>query len=421
MVLGVFVTLVFAILLLHNFKMGVIWIAMTIQFLSYLGIGIGNLKIFAVLVALIVPLYIVNYKTVGREPYPKPLFIASILFVSSFLVTFFLTGRHHFPIVLSNIITYFVFPFVFWKSLRSYKDVKLAINVFYYFMSLAVLMGFLELILRHNYAFELVSSLFVLEDFSIDSTSVRYGLKRCNSFFSYFSTYGVATFIAFVVFFIKGMWIKHEKHNYMLLSIACFFAALSTGSRAIYAGLFTAMAFLLVNRKFIESKAGNLLFFGAMILFPLIFNVGFEIFDSIVNSDESKYARGSSFEMRLMQWEACTEYFFHSPWIGNGRMYIWDVVKPEHFELLGAESIWFSILVDYGIFGAFVFLFLIFACCKVLYSYNKRLVCLPIGYLFILSLSPDQGIQYNLLITVTILLIRMFQLKNGDKLNIRLI
>jgi len=276
-------------------------------------------------------------------------------------------------------------------------------------MSIAVIAGIIELIARQNFAFNIIESIFSLEDFSIDADSVRFGLKRCNSIFSYFSTYGVATLISLIVFYIKyfkfgigGRWTS-------LLVFLCAFAAFSTGSRAIFLGLFVALFTLFFDRKFLSSSIGGKFIFLIMMLSPLLMQIAYQVMDSIINSDTSKYASGSTSDLRLMQWEACYEYFLDSPWFGNGRMYIWDVVKEEHFELLGAESIWFSILVDYGLLGAVAFLYLIYACCKCLYSYNKRLIGLPVGYLLVLSLSPDTGIQYNILISFTILLIKMYQ------------
>ena len=149
--------------------------------------------------------------------------------------------------------------------------------------------------------------------------------------------------------------------------------------------------------------------FASFLLLPVLLEVGYQVLDSIINSNTSKYAGGSSSELREMQWEICLPYFLDSPFVGNGRMFIWDTVKEANYGLLGAESIWFSILVDYGLLGAFAFLFMIFACSKHLYAYNFRLICLPISYLLIVSLSPDMGVTYNTVLSFTVLILRMFQ------------
>ena len=163
-----------------------------------------------------------------------------------------------------------------------------------------------------------------------------------------------------------------------------------------------------------STKAGVLFFLTMVVFLPLLTTILYQMIDSMVNSSTSEYARGSSLKMRTWQWKICYPYFMDSPIVGNGRMFIWDVVKKAHSKLLGAESIWFSILVDYGLLGASAFLYLIYACARHLKRCNFRLICLPIGYLLILSLSPDQGITYNVLISFTVLIIRMFQFLNKN-------
>lgn len=414
MVVGLVITFFFLLLLLHNYSKAIIWIAMTLQFLSYLGTGIGGLKIFNIVVAASILLFFVNKKKISQDPYPKPLVYGSVLFIFSFLITSYSSGWMSLPTVISNIMTYFLFPFLLWKSIKSSKELNLAINIFYYVIAIAIFWGIIEIILRRNVIFEVVESIFVLEDFTINADTIRYGVKRCNSFFSYFSTYGVATFIAFIVFFTKGRWFPDKKHNYVALSILCIIAAFSTGSRAVYLGLFVALLLLLTDRKFIFGKYGVLLFCIVILFSPLFYSICVQIIDSMLYSDKSMYASGSSAELRFDQWGVCEYYFLKSPWVGNGRMYIWNEVSPNNPELLGAESIWFSILVDYGILGALSFICLIIACAVCLFRCNKRLICLPIGYLLILSLSPDQGIQYNILITSTVLLIRLYQFEKSS-------
>ena len=90
-------------------------------------------------------------------------------------------------------------------------------------------------------------------------------------------------------------------------------------------------------------------------------------------------------------------------------MYIWDEVAPANPMLLGAESIWFSLLVDYGIMGALTYIIMILGCIMLLRKYDSRLIFMPIGYFLILFLSPDTGIQYNLLLTYVVLAVKMYK------------
>lgn len=409
MVASIIVTILFVLLLLQKFKKGIVITAMTIQVLSYLGTGIPTVKLFFLLSILAFFLYPFFRKQLSADAYPKWLALASLLFLLSFTLTTISSGYMHWQTVVVNAFSYFFFPFIFWKCLDSKRQVLLALNVLVKLMTVAVIIGVVEAFFRKNLVFDLIQNMFVVEDFSFDDDRVRFGLKRCSSFFAYFSTYGIASFMAFVVLYVKCFLLKYKNGWEQKLMILCAFAAFSTGSRATFLGLFLAVFMLLFSKMFIKTKFGVNLLSLVFVLLPVLVVVGYQVADSMINSDTSKYASGSTSDLRSIQWEACLPYFLDSPILGNGRLYIWDVVKAAHFELMGAESIWFSIMVDYGLLGAFVFLFLIFSCSKELWRYNWRLICLPIGYLLILSLSPDTGITYNILISFTVLIIRMFQ------------
>ena len=413
MVVSLILTVIFCILILCRFKRGIIISAMTLQLLSYLGTGIPTVKIFFLISILAFILYPMSKKQLSHDAYPKWLTMASCLFLISFALTTVNSGYMHWQTVVVNAFSYFFFPFVFWKCLDSAKRVNLAFSVLVKLMTIAVFFGIIEAFLRVNLVFNLIQNLFAVEDFSFDDERVRFGLKRCSSIFSYFSTYGIAAFMTFVALYVRCIIFKHKSKWQSVLMLLCAFAAFSTGSRAVFLGLFLACYMLLINKKFLKTKTGRKFLVISFLLLPVLCVVGYQVADSIINSNTSQYAGGSTSDLREIQWEACLPYFLESPILGNGRLYIWDVVKEAHYELLGAESIWFSIMVDYGILGAVAFLFLIFACGKELWRLNWRLICLPVGYLLILSLSPDTGITYNVLISFTVLIIRMFQFKTN--------
>lgn len=409
MILSVVILIYFILLLVVDFKKGIVISAMTVQMLSYLGTGIPNVKLFFLLSIIAFVLYPVNRKILSTDAYPKWLAWASGVFLLSFTLTTINSGYMHWQTVVINAFSYFFFPFVFWKSLTSQKQVNRALNILVKLMTIAVVFGVIEAFFKKNLLFDFIQNAFTLEDFSFDDDRIRFGLKRCNSIFSYFSTYGIAAFMTFIVLYVRCFLLYHKSQWEPKLMILCAFAAFSTGSRAIFLGLFLACYLLLCNKEFLKSKFGMNLLSLAFLLLPILVVVGYQVVDSMINSDTSKFASGSTSELRTIQWEACLPYFLDSPILGNGRLYIWDVVKAAHYELLGAESIWFSIMVDYGLLGALAFLFLIYSCCKELFKYNWRLISLPIGYLLILSLSPDTGITYNTLLCFTVLIIRMFQ------------
>ena len=79
-----------------------------------------------------------------------------------------------------------------------------------------------------------------------------------------------------------------------------------------------------------------------------------EIFQSIVNSNQTNI--GSSQDMRQTQYDIGIYYFLQAPILGHGTAYIWNYVTQYNPEMFGAESIWLSLMVDYGIVGCITYL-----------------------------------------------------------------
>lgn len=408
MVLGLLVTCIYLIYLTTHFKKGVILTGMTIQFLSYIGTGIPKIKIFTILVCAIICLYIFNKQLFKHSAhYPKLIIYSSLLFSFSFVISEIYTRTdHHWLTIISNIITYFIFPYYLWKCIDSKKNVLFALKVLTVVFVIAFIFCVLELLSSQNYFANVVSDLFVIEDWVEVREDVRFGVKRCNSIFAWYMPLGLFASCCSLLYFILTYKFKYVFNHAFLFIIIGVFMSIVCGSRAVLLGLVVAIAILFLSRKtlkrFLTPRAILLL----LVLSPIIIFFLYQFFDSIINSDTTQYAAGSNKEMRLNQWAICLPYWLQSPWIGNGRLYIWEVVSPDNYELYGAESIWFSIFVDYGILGAIVFILLLLSCSYYLYKIEKTMICVPVAYLITLSFSPDQGATYNILLTFTIMLIK---------------
>ena len=408
MILGLIITLLYLFYIFTRFKRGVIFVGMTIQFLAYIGTGIPKIKIYTLLVCVILLLYIIQSRKFKRsEQYPKLLSYSSILFILSFVISEIYTRTgHHWMTVISNILTYFFFPFFFWKCLDSKANIKYAIKLLTIVFACSFFFCIAELVFSQNYFTKVISELFVLEDWTEVREDIRFGVKRCNSIFSWYMPFGLFASFCFLFYFILYYKLCNNIRNISILLVFALFMSFVSGSRAVMLGLIAGIVIMCYSRKTVNRLLSPKLLLLIIVFSPLIVTFLDHFFDSIINSDTSKYAVGSNKEMRLNQWAICLPYWLQSPWIGNGRMYIWDVVKPSNYFLYGAESIWFSIFVDYGLFGAFVFLFFLLSCSYYLYKIDKTWICLPVAYLLTLSFSPDSGATYNILLTFTILLIK---------------
>ena len=432
MLLGLLVVVLFLCFFIKDYRKGIILAAMTIQFLAYLGTGIPGVKISTLLMLISIAIYLfkktikqINPRIVsfqGEADYPKSLIIVSLLFITSFLISDYNAENRQTAIVITNILTMFFFPYVFWKSISSMEYLRYAIKCLIVLFTISFIIAIPELLFRHNYYIDVIGNLFLLEDFVIDAHTVRFGIKRLNSIFSYLSVLGTISCFAFFLFF-------NLKYRYTYLydkykvSINCLclilpFMAFATGSRAIFLGLFAIFLSCVCDRCFFKHKSFKKLLLIFIVVSPIVLYIVAMVIDSIINSDTSKYAQGSTSDLRMLQWAICLPYFLESPLWGNGRMFIWDVVAKENPMLLGAESIWFSILVDYGIFGGIAFLSLLLVTGRLLFKVKKAFVFFPVSYFLITLVSPDSGIQYNVYLTFVILLLKSNYFAKEDKVTL---
>ncbi|MFV0323625.1 MAG: O-antigen ligase family protein [Bacteroides xylanisolvens] len=410
--LSLFLTIMMLLLLLKNYRKGIMLTAFVIQPLTYIGSGLGNVSLYYILAGIALIMFLFYSEQLKPFKYPKLLLISTSLMSISYLITNSLCNHPNTIMIIGNIITQFVFPFILWCVISRKKDVDFSINCLKWMWIVTIVVMILEQIFRHNYFTDIVEFSFKTCDFVIDANTIRYGLKRTNSIFSYFSTCGVfcslSTFIIWII--VSKLHIKDNIYIFLLFIIP--FVAFSTGSRAILLAVCVILLGVFTDRNIVKSKLYKTILFSCIILTPILIGYVSKIVDSVVNSNESSGVEGSTSDLRLLQWEACLPSFLDSPIWGNGRMYIWDVVAPRHSILQGAESLWFSLLVDYGIMGGITYLFMIFSCIIILYKLDARLTYLPIAYFLILCLSPDAGIQYNQLLTFVVLAIKMMETKS---------
>ena len=138
--------------------------------------------------------------------------------------------------------------------------------------------------------------------------------------------------------------------------------------------------------------------------------------DSFVNSDTA--VSGSSMDMRLMQFSVILPFFFNSPIWGNGYAYTWTFVKAVDSDLLGAESVWLQIPVDFGIIGIIAYVICILYMAKKLSKcLGKRGVAMPLAIISAYSLSTFLGLELNYFFILCIIIIKLYEYnkKNDDE------
>lgn len=165
----------------------------------------------------------------------------------------------------------------------------------------------------------------------------------------------VGTLIIFTLFIRRQI----PKFVFVLLMLMLFLDMLFCGVRSVIGALLVAIAVYMVLKRQFKVLAYSLLI---GLVFLLILSTNDFLYGYVASifdwSDKSEVANGSNFSMRANQLMAAFKEMERSPIIGNG--YSWHLYYLQsydnHPELFGFESLVFTVLCDWGIWGVLVWI-----------------------------------------------------------------
>ena len=119
--------------------------------------------------------------------------------------------------------------------------------------------------------------------------------------------------------------------------------------------------------------------------------------------------------MREEQLVISLVYWLQNPIFGNGPTYTFTTVKEADAGIQGAESIWFILMIEYGVIGCIAFLTTIIASIYYLYK-NKMtpLIFLVLMFFVNKSLSSVPGISEGFFLLYIVFLVRVELLRRRD-------
>ena len=392
--------------------------ASTLLFLPHFSSGIPGVKLlYLVCIFQTILFYSKGYNHKTTNPYPLWLAIPSIMTSIGYLMSNYYGINKNISIILVNCICYFFYPYIIWNLLKSPTEIKFFLKsllTFFFFTSLYALT---EMILRKNYIadfcreYGLIESLMGTED-----VRVRFGFVRCNSIFSYSSALGMlSSLIFFIIVNLKSLKIVISKKKENILLFLLPFCVILSGTRSQMVVFFICLCSLFLTNNFYKNKISKYII-AAILLLTIFFGDFFiNILTSILDSNKSR-VEGSSTDLRIAQYEICYQYFCNNPIWGNGRNYIWEHVRPYHNLLFGAESVWFQLMVDYGLVGCINYLLVVIGCIVLLKKYSLALCLFPIAFLTGKTLSIVIGVEQSTLLILTILLIKIYKFKSSERI-----
>lgn len=405
----IIILLIFIFFSFRKFEKTVLTTASTLLFLPHLLSGIPGVKLLYGVCILQIIIFIFNRKKYNSPTeYPKEILYPCLLASIGYIISNLQGKINHIEISIINILCFFVYPYVVWKILYNKKNFNYFLKSLFTFFVIVGLYTCIEILSGKNYFTEIGTKFGIIEEsFILTESSERFGLLRCNSFLPWSSSLGMScSFIFFLILLIKSYQLSPPKYITTSLIILMPLCVLFCGTRSQMVVFISCVIPLLLSKRFIKSKTSKYIYILFTIAIIIALPLLSTIIDSIINSNNTS-VEGSSSDLRTRQFEICLPYFLESPIWGYGKNAIWEYVRANNPALLGAESIIFVQMIDYGIVGCITYLLICLGCSKVLWKKSPISSILPLSFLIGKILSTVIGIELSFLILITITILKL--------------
>ena len=360
-------------------------------------------------------------KNTIRFPFALPL---GIFALSEFLSSFFASTSGNFLNFIQNIFVAILFLYVIWDYINTSRDLKLVIKGYTIMFSAAIILSLFEQITHYNPIIALEKALLPATaptGLIWESQQVRFGgVFRAQAFMSISITYGAYCVMFFLFYFFFTN--KYPLYNYFhkvknkLFTTGLALGSVLSGSKAPIVSLIIGFIPLLKLKWIVKFKVIIPLVILGAILLPMAKSVYDDLYMAMTAENVYDYQGGSSLAMRKMQLEVSLNEFEKAPIIGNGTKYLSHAKSIYGSELLGAESIWFGLLIEKGCLGIFAFIvILLYPLFMKKLLYKKVYAALALGWLSINTMTTIPGLGNTFYYTLIILLYKAQLINENEK------
>lgn len=409
MVLNWLLLLILFIGLCVNYRKTIFWVACFFPILNMFG-GLGPVSLIQLFGLMAIVVAVCRH---GATLKKCPILYAGVVFLIVCGVSNFINERHT-PSMLGYVSLNALLPIVLWYFAKSGTEIRLFLKVWTIYLLIICIYGYYEAATNSNpfaeWACDEKNKLFG-GYYHAYSSGIRFGVKRIQSLMLWRDACGAisALFWGLLYYFrtykkeyLDTLWMKYATAALMIMLPV---TVLLTGTRACIAILVVCMVGTIKRLS-----AGYL---GVVCIFSiLVYLFAAPYISSISHSfSETDSVSGSSIYMRQMQLAAVFNTLKQSPLFGNGFGSWWDYSKWGE-DILGAESIWFLLLLKVGLIGTIVFVFIILLLARfIILSKRPYVLVIMIASLVGLTLSSLPGFSMPLLIIFISAMIRIYNNK----------
>ncbi len=404
---------IFVVLIVYSFthyRKAVLLSASSLLFLPNVVSGIPGVKmLYAISIWQIFLFSFNGYYKQRQSKYPMWLLVPSLLTCFGYLMSDFYGISKNLPLIIVNCLCYFYYPYIVWHLLDSKVAVQSFIKYLLTFFFVVAIYALIELAIGRNVVADICWDYGLTEGFmGTEDSRKRFGLLRCTSILPYSSALGMLSALMFFILLnMKALNVEIIKNKEKILLFLLPFCVLLSGTRSQFCVFAICLVPIFFWKDFLRTKTAKVLLLLGIVVLVAFSGLFIEIVSSIMDSDNSNVG-GSTSDLRDAQLEICLQYYAQNPIWGNGRNYIWEYVRPYHPMLMGAESVWFPTMVDYGLVGCINYLLVIIGSIVMLCKKSFVLLFFPLAFLFGKTISIVIGVEQSTLLVFTILLYKMY-------------
>lgn len=289
-----------------------------------------------------------------------PLSASFLLMICSLFLSNYFAHEKHTSSMFLMILSQYLVVFIFWQL---YRTSPMMVTMFFVkaLLTLGFIISFYSLFETITKTNPLVRFFVNVEAYSSDSIidEIRFGLKRSQGVFSMHTTNAGIALISFATLYVCRFngYIKHKLINNAMIALL-FMTVFFTGARSGIAALMISLP------MFLDKRSLSVKCIFLLCLLGFILSIGTSgylssIIDAFVDTEK---VGGSNTNMRENQLDISLAYLMQSPIFGNGIQYTFTTVKILDEDINGAESIWFTAMIDQGLLGVFAYIMYYVSC-----------------------------------------------------------
>lgn len=333
---------------------------------------------------------------------------ATWLMVISALISNLLNGCNHPTAFIYTLFDYFALPYVVFLYVHDKEDLIYLCKCFLLSALFVCLYGLYEIGTETTPLVDYIKQINNQELIENDS---RFGAHLTRSTFLFHTSLGYFAIMTIVFLMLYINQIKNMLHiknlyfNIFVLMLASM--VFLSGSRSSIAPLLIFVVlypfrYIVDFSRFIKN--------GSVVVITYVFVMYFigEYFEYVINSIlySDKYNVGSSQEMRTGQLMTVLYYFAQAPLWGHGFSFTGSLIGNVK-SLMGAESIWFGLLLDQGLIGVICFIVFIMACFKTIKFQIVNAIFFVGVFVFVNTITSVPDLFYGFYMMFIVLIYKM--------------